>query len=166
MRTFKKTRGVVEMKEKILYIKANWRNETSLPLFIATFLYTLGFIVTLFIDFLTAKFYTPEWAMVIYTTLLSAYVFSKEFTDRWILKIKWAPRKGEIFVYIWVILSFVMYLGEYISCGRYRAPSMIVDITVTVIFLYLFSITSKYVYKKRGFKRNKGYLKASHSRSH
>ncbi len=137
------------MRKKILYIKENWQNETSLPLFIATFLYTLGFIVTLVIDFFSNSFRTPQWAMIIYGTLLSAYVFSKEFTDRWILKIKWAPRKGDIFVYIWIIISFAMYLGEYISAGVYQAPPMIADITVTVICLYLFSTTSKYLYEKK-----------------
>jgi len=143
------------MRKKILYIKENWQNETSLPFFVATFLYTLGFIVTLVIDFFTTSLRTPQWALIIYGTLLSAYVFSKEFTDRWILKIKWVRRKGDLFVYIWIGLSFAMYLGEYASNGKYRAPPMIADIVATVICLYLFSITSKYLYNRKSRLENR-----------
>ncbi|MCD6550498.1 hypothetical protein J7K24_03060 [bacterium] len=137
------------MKEKIIYIKQNWRNEPSLPLFVATFLYTVAFIFTLIIDFLSKDFRTPQWSFVVYGSLLSAYVFSKEFGDRWILKIKWIPRKGDLFVYIWIGLSFVMYLVEYLSCGIYQTPPMVGNIATTVICLYVFSRISKYFYNRR-----------------
>ena len=137
------------MREKILYIKQNWRNEPSLPLFVATFLYTLAFIFTLIIDFLNRDFRTPQWSFVVYGSLLSAYVFSKEFADRWILKIKWAPRKGDLFVYIWIGLSFAMYIAEYLFDGIYKTPPMIADIAATVICLYTLSKISKYFYNER-----------------
>lgn len=140
------------MKEKLVYVKENWKKERSLVPFIGTFLYTLGLAVSLIIDFTTNQSYTPEWAIGFYVAgLLPAYIGFKA-ADRWIFKIKWLPRHGELFVYLWVILSFVMYITERLTYGAFCTPQGVINITISVIGWYCFSRGTKHFHKKREHK--------------
>jgi len=139
---------VIKIREKLINIKKNWKKEPSLPLFVAAFLYTSGLIFAVIVDFITQEFRTSEIIVAFYTGGILSYIYFKE-KDRWIFKIKWLPRRGELFVYLWVILSFSMFMIEVSTLGAFLTPPAVIQITAAVIGLFVISRGSKYLYERR-----------------
>ena len=136
------------MKEKLIYIKKNWWKEPSLPWFILTFVYTLFLVTIVITDFVTRVFLTSDTLISIYISFLTVYVLLKEY-DRWIIKIRWTPRSGELFVLLWGIIALVMYATEYLTGRLYTTPPVIANIVIGVIALFGFSKTIKHIFKRR-----------------
>jgi len=136
------------MKEKLIYIKKNWWKEPSLPWFVLTFIYTFFLATIVIVDFTSKIFLTSEALVSIYISFLTVYVLLKEY-DRWIIKVRWAPRSGELFVLLWGIIALAMYATEYLTSRLYTTPPVVTNIVIGVIALFGFSKTIKHIFKQR-----------------
>jgi hypothetical protein len=142
------------MKEKLIYVKQNWMNEPSLVAFISAYIYTVVLIIMIIADYLTKDFRTPDSLIQIYQWLLIIYVTFKA-SDRWILKINWKSRGGEVLVIAWLVTAITMYIVEYCTKGFYSTPPAIINITKDVLIIFAFSRAFKYLYKKTQREKNK-----------
>jgi len=149
------------MRKKIVYVKKNWKDEKSLLLSGMTFLYTSLLISMLCAEFLTHEELTPEQVVTIYYALLGLYVFSKECVDRWILKIRWMPRKGELFVLTWTGITLWMCSIQVLTNGLYETPPEVFQITMTVLGFYGASRGSKKLFEKKQQKKQNTPLEYS-----
>jgi len=104
-------------------------------------------IAAVVVDFTTKIFLTPSSLVNIYISFLTVYVFLKEY-DRWIIKIRWSPRSGELFVLLWGIIALAMYAVERLTSGLYTTPPAITNIVVGVIALFGFSKVIKHIFKE------------------
>ena len=90
----KKYKEVTKMREKLKYIKKNWKNEWSLPLFIITFFYTIFIWGMVIVDAANKSFYTMDFLVRFYTIGLLPVYIGLRAGDRY-RRVQWKKRPGE-----------------------------------------------------------------------
>jgi len=121
-------------------------NEVSV-LFPLLSIYTAVYLGLMVADFLLKRsLYLPDGIMTIYIALLGAYAADKEIR-RW-LGTPEPPRKGSIFVYLWILFALLAFM---VSSFRpeYVLPNNLVTVCLQVLGIFFGSKASKYVCEKR-----------------
>ncbi len=121
-------------------------NELSV-LFPLLSLYTITYLVAI-----TAKFFMgnsltlPDGIMQIYMALLGAYATDKEIR-RWMGRPE-PPRKGTVFVYLWLLLFLVLFVVQTLK-PAYKMPEYTVAICLQVLGIFFGSKASKHIHGRR-----------------
>ena len=111
--------------------------------------YTAGYMGLMIADFfLRRSLSLPDGLMTIYIALLGAYAADKEIR-RW-LGTPEPPRKGSIFVYLWVLFALAAFIIHSFS-PEYTLPQNLTAICLQVLGIFFGSKASKYVCEKRSF---------------
>ncbi len=122
-------------------------NEVSV-LFPLLSIYTAGYLGLMVADFfLKRSLALPDGIMTIYIALLGAYAADKEIR-RWFATPE-PPRKGSIFVYLWIIFSLMTFVVHSFRAD-YLIPNNLVAVCLQVLGIFFGSKASKYVFEKRG----------------
>ncbi len=110
-------------------------------------IYTVGFLALSAADFLLGPALDlPEGMMPLYIALLGAYATDKEIR-RWI-GLTEPPRKGTIFVYLWLLLYLGFYLVQVFK-PNYAMPPHMLSVCLQVLGIFFGSKTSKYLHSNR-----------------
>ena len=91
----------------------------------------------------------PATMMPVYITLLGAYAADKEIR-RWVGAPE-PPRKGSLFVYLWVLLFLVLVIINFFRAD-YILPSDLGKVVLQVLGVFFGSRASKYIYERRPVK--------------
>lgn len=121
-------------------------NEVSI-LFPLLSLYTAGYMGLMAADFLLKHSLSlPEGLLPVYIALLGAYAADKEIR-RWLGNPE-PPRKGSLFVYLWVLFALLAFM---LSSFRpdYPLPDKLVTVCLQVLGIFFGSKASKYVCERR-----------------
>ncbi len=135
----KKYKEVIKIREKLIYIKENWKNEWSLPLFIITFFYTIFIWGMVIVDATNKSFYTIDFLVRFYTIGLLPVYIGLRAGDRY-RRIQWRKRPGEQIVYLWLFTLLGLGTTEFLTRGIITVPPMTIEIAGSVLALYLGSI--------------------------
>jgi len=121
-------------------------NEVSV-LFPLLTIYTAGYLGLMLADFLLKKSLAlPEGLMPVYIALLGAYAADKEIR-RWFSAPE-PPRKGSLFVYLWLLFSLAVYLIHSFQ-PDFAVPANLGLVCVQVLGIFFGSKASKYIYETR-----------------
>jgi hypothetical protein len=121
-------------------------NEVSVLFPLLTF-YTAGYLGMMVADFfLKRSLALPDGLMTVYIALLGAYAADKEIR-RW-LGAPEPPRKGSIFVYLWLLFALAAFIIHAFR-PEYVLPSNLVAVCLQVLGIFFGSKASKYVCEKR-----------------
>ncbi len=121
-------------------------NEVSV-LFPLLSLYTAGYLALMLADFaLRSALLLPDGMMSIYIALVGAYAADKEIR-RW-MGAPEPPRRGSLFVYLWLLLYLAMYI---VFCFRpdFTIPGNMATVSLQVLGIFFGSKASKYVCERR-----------------
>ena len=124
-------------------------NEVSVlfPLLSLVTVVYLGMLVAEFIlHDAAAAVHVPAPMMPIYISLLGAYAADKEIR-RWVGTPE-PPRKGVIFVYLWVLLFLILAIINFFRTD-YPLPSDISKVVLQVLGVFFGSRTSKYIHERK-----------------
>lgn len=121
-------------------------NEVSV-LFPLLTIYTAGYIALMIADFfLKRSLDLPDGIMAVYVALLGAYAADKEIR-RW-LGTPEPPRKGSLFVYLWLLFALVAFIIHSFR-PDYLLPNNLIVVCLQVLGIFFGSKASKYVCEKR-----------------
>ena len=121
-------------------------NEVSVLFPLLTF-YTAGYMGLMIADFfLKRSLDLPDGIMAIYIALLGAYAADKEIR-RW-LGTPEPPRKGSLFVYLWLLFSLVAFIIHGFR-PEYALPNNLIVVCLQVLGIFFGSKASKYAFEKR-----------------
>jgi len=121
-------------------------NELSV-LFPLLSLYTAGYLGLMLADFMLKQTLDlPDGIMPVYIALLGAYAADKEIR-RWLVTPE-PPRKGSLFVYLWLLFFLVAYIIRTFQ-PAYELPANLVPVCLQVLGIFFGSKASKYVWEKR-----------------
>lgn len=121
-------------------------NELSV-LFPLLSLYTAGYLGLMLADFLLKRSLDlPEGIMPVYIALLGAYAADKEIR-RWLVTPE-PPRKGSIFVYLWLLFFLAAYIIRTFQ-PAYELPANLVPVCLQVLGIFFGSRASKYIWETR-----------------
>ncbi len=121
-------------------------NEVSV-LFPLLSIYTAGYLGLMISDFfLKRSLNLPDGIMTIYIALLGAYAADKEIR-RW-LGTPEPPRKGSLFVYLWLLFALVTFIIHSFR-PDYVLPNNLIVVCLQVLGIFFGSKASKYVCEKR-----------------
>lgn len=84
----------------------------------------------------------PTSAPFLYFVILAAWVTRKEI-ERWLRK-RWMKKKGELYVYVWLIMIWLVILISTVTKGKYQLPSKLIETVLYVVMVYLGTCFSKY----------------------
>ncbi len=121
-------------------------NEVSV-LFPLLSLVTAGYLTMLAAEFfLRGAVRVPSVLMPVYITLLGAYAADKEIR-------RWAgapepPRKGSLFVYLWVLVFLVLVVIRFFRI-EYPLPAEMGKVVMQVLGVFFGSRASKYLHARR-----------------
>ena len=136
------------MREKLIYIKKNWKNEWSLPLFIITFFYTIFIWGMVIVDASNKSFYIIDFLVRFYTMGLLPIYIGLRAGDRY-RRVQWKKRPGEKIVYLWLFTLLGLGITEFLTRGIVTVPPITMEIAGSVLVLYLSSIyLNRYIDKK------------------
>lgn len=101
------------------------------------------------IDFWSAGYYTYLISpiSILYITLLTVYISSKEF-KRWLNHYQ-GHHPGEIALVIWTVLIFVLIASNAYLGASYHISQDIISTYMVVIVLFIASRGSKVIYRRR-----------------
>ena len=118
-----------------------------------TNIWTLIVLALYLIDFFSGNKYNASVGVisVIYISLLSLYVGSKEF-DRWTRKYQ-SVAHGELFVILWSVIIVVMAISATFSEGRYHIPSEVLATYIAVLGVFAITQKSKHLKKSKRYKK-------------
>ena len=136
------------MREKLKYIKKNWKNEWSLPLFIITFFYTIFIWGMVIVDATNKSFYTMDFLVRFYTIGLLPVYIGLRAGDRY-RRVQWKKRPGEKIVYLWLFTLLGLGIIEFLTRGIVTVPPTTIEIAGSVLGLYLGSIYLNHYIDKR-----------------
>ena len=121
-------------------------NEVSV-LFPLLSIYTAGYLGLMIADFfLKRSLDLPDDIMTIYIALLGAYAADKEIR-RW-LGTPEPPRKGSIFVYLWILFALMAFIIHSFQAD-YLLPGNLKAVCLQVLGIFFGSKASKYACEKR-----------------
>ena len=121
-------------------------NEVSVLFPLLSF-YTAGYLGLMIADFfLKRSLDLPDGIMTIYIALLGAYAADKEIR-RW-LGTPEPPRKGSIFVYLWVLFALMVFIIHSFR-PEYVLPGNLTAVCLQVLGIFFGSKASKYVCERR-----------------
>lgn len=121
-------------------------NELSV-LFPLLSIYTAGYLGLMLADFfLKQSLDLPDGIMPVYIALLSAYAADKEIR-RWLVNPE-PPRKGSIFVYLWMLFFLAAYIIRTFQ-PAYELPANLASVCLQVLGIFFGTRASKYVWETR-----------------
>ena len=88
----------------------------------------------------------PPMMMPVYISLLGAYAADKEIR-RWVGAPE-PPRKGVVFVYLWVLLFLILIIINFFRTD-YPVPSDLGKVVLQVLGVFFGSSASKYIHERR-----------------
>lgn len=119
-------------------------NEVS-ALFPLLTIYTCAYMALMLADFLLRDVFSlPEGLLPVYIALLGAYAADKEIR-RW-LGASEPPRKGSLFVYLWLIFFLSAFILSSLQ-PQYLLPNNLITVCLQVLGIFFGSRTSKYVWE-------------------
>ncbi len=108
------------MTEKIIQAE----NKINNILFWICFLVTILAIAMALLEFFSRGAFPPSNINIFYIGVLTIYALHKEairFLER--SETKRAPRSGEVFVYIWIIMTAILYLINFLTKNYFSCSS-------------------------------------------
>ena len=113
-------------------------------------IYTLAYLALMGLDFAAkGEFDVPAGLMAVYFALLLAYATDKEIR-RWTGK-ESPPRKGTLFVYLWMIFYLVIFIIHSLK-PEYALPKDLTTVTLQVLGIFFGSKVSKKIFQARAQK--------------
>ena len=113
-------------------------------------IYTLAYLALMGLDFVAkGEFDMPAGLMAVYFALLLAYAADKEIR-RWTGK-ESPPRKGTLFVYLWMIFYLVIFIIHSLK-PEYALPKDLTTVTLQVLGIFFGSKVSKKIFQARAQK--------------
>src|SRR3989338_3038550 len=113
-------------------------------------IYTLAYLALMGLDFAAkGEFDMPSGLMAVYFALLLAYATDKEIR-RWTGK-ESPPRKGTLFVYLWMIFYLVIFIIHSLK-PEYALPKDLTTVTLQVLGIFFGSKVSKKIFQAKAQK--------------
>ncbi len=91
----------------------------------------------------------PDGIMQIYIALLGAYAADKEIR-RWIDRPE-PPRKGSLFVYLWLLLFLVLFTMQTVQ-QAHKMPEHLLQVSLQVLAIFFGTSASKHLHGRRSSK--------------
>ena len=101
----------------------------------------------------------PAPAPFLYFVILAVWVTRKE-VERW-LRTKWIGKRGELYVLVWLIMTWSMIFVSTTTNGKYQIPPKLIETLLYVIMVYIGTCFSKYKRYKQANQISKRKAKAN-----